>query len=297
MDDKLKKFAVLVEIGSFTAAAKVLHISQPALTLAINKLERRLKTPLLVRDRRHLELTDAGQIVYAAAVEHRTTDENLGTKLTELAGRRPDVTVGMIDSVAAALNGAAEPLDRLEDAADLSILVNNSRYLRAAVENREIDLAFAVHDDASHPNLDIEPIGDEPFVLVCRPDRLQDFQTVLGRKELPDFISYDRYSTTYGHLLRGLSKLGVDIRTSLYSTNPDIMLHTVLRGRGVAALPYLLTKDLLESGKLAALEKNGRVLTIGCPLDLVRRRGKLLPKALEDFSSQAEMILGSIRVP
>lgn len=297
MDDRLKKFTILVEVGSFTAAAKALHISQPALTLAINKLERQLKTSLLVRDRRRLELTDAGQIVYAAAVEHRTTDENLRTKLTELAGRRPSVTVGMIDSVAAALNGAAEPLDRLEDVADVSILVNNSRYLRAAVENREIDLAFAVHDYASHPNLDIGPIGAEPFVLVCRPDRLQDFQTALGHKQLPDFISYDRYSTTYGHLLRGLSKLGVTVRTSLYSTNPDIMLHTVLRGRGVAALPYLLMKELLESGKLAALEKDGSMLAIECPLGLVRRRGKLLPKVLQDFSAQAEELLGSVRVP
>jgi LysR family transcriptional regulator, transcriptional activator of the cysJI operon len=291
MDDRLKKFTVLVEVGSFTAAAKALHISQPALTLAINKLERQLKTSLLVRDRRRLELTDAGQIVYAAAAEHRTTDENLRTKLTELADRRPNVTVGMIDSVAAALNGAAEPLDRLEDVADVSIIVNNSRYLRAAVENREIDLAFAVHDDASHPNLDIGPIGAEPFVLVCRPDRLQDFQTALDSKQLPDFISYDRYSTTYGHLLRGLSKLGVTIRTSLYSTNPDIMLHTVLRGRGVAALPYLLTKELLESGKLAALTKGRNIMTIDCPLDVVKLRGKLLPQALEDFADQAKTTL------
>lgn len=293
MDDKLKKFAVLVEIGSFTAAAKELHISQPALTLAIGKLERELKTPLLVRDRRRLELTDAGRIVYVSAVEHRTTDDNLRTKLTELAGKRPKVTVGMIDSVAAALNGAPEPLDMLEERADVSILVNNSRYLRAAVENREIDLAFAVHDDASHPNLDIVPIGAEPFVLVCRPDRLKDFQASFGKKQLEDFISYDRYSTTYSHLLRGLSKLGVIIQASLHSTNPNVMLHAVLRGRGAAALPYLLTKELLDSGKLAALEKNGKLLTIDCPLDLVKLRGKLLPEALEDFSAQAKATLSS----
>ncbi len=112
MDDRLKKFAQLVDRKSFTHAAKELHISQPALTLAINKLERELKTSLLVRGHGRLELTNAGQIVYNAAIEYRTADENLRTKLTELARRRPKVTIGMIDSVAAALNDEARVLRR-----------------------------------------------------------------------------------------------------------------------------------------------------------------------------------------
>ncbi len=294
MDDRLQRFARLVERKSFTQAAKDLHISQPALTLSINKLERELRTSLLVRPSRTLELTDAGQVVYAAATEHRTADENLRTKLTELARKRPHVTVGMIDSVAAALNDAGEPMDELESKADISIIVNDSRYLRAAVENREIDLAFAVRANAIHPNLDIEPIGPEPFVLVCRPDRLDDFQSALQAKKLTDFISYDRHSTTYGHLHAGLRKLGITTPgPALYSTSPTIMLHTVLRGRGIAALPYVLTKDLLRDDRLSALKKDGRILTIGCPLSVVKTRGKILPQVLEDFSAQAQRALAS----
>ncbi|HEX5744027.1 MAG TPA: LysR family transcriptional regulator [Candidatus Saccharimonadales bacterium] len=296
MDDRLKKFAVLVERGSFTHAAEDLHISQPALSLAIEKLERELKTLLVIRGRR-LELTDAGRIVYETAVHHRTADENLRVRLAELAHRRPRVRVGMIDSVAEALNDAAEPLDRLEEQADASITVNNSRYLRAAVENREIDLAFVVHENATHPRLDVRPIGTEPFVLVCRPDRLDGFQAGLKAGELADFICYDRHSTTYGHLHDGLTELGIAIRPALYSTNPDIMLNTVLRGRGIAALPYLLTRDLLKTNQLAALERRGQRLTIDCPLDAVRLRGRLLPGVLEDFSARTETVLGRHCLP
>jgi DNA-binding transcriptional LysR family regulator len=292
MDDRLKKFAALVEHGSFTHAAKKLHISQPALSLSIEKLERELKTSLLIRGRRRLELTDAGRIVYETAVHHRTADENLRTRLAELADRRPRVKVGMIDSVAAALNAAAEPLNELEDKADVSITVNHSRYLRAAVENREVDLAFVVHDNATHPRLDVSPTGSEPFVLVCRPDRLDDSRADLKAGELTDFICYDRHSTTYSHLHYGLSRLGIAVRPALYSTNPDVMLNTVLRGRGIAALPYLLTRDLLKAGKLAALSRRGRRLAIDCPLDAVRLRGRLLPGVLEDFSSDAQAALG-----
>ncbi len=140
-----------------------------------------------------------------------------------------------------------ESLDELEAQADVSIIVNDSRYLRAAVENREIDLAFAVQANAIHTNLDVEPIGPEPFVLVCRPDRLAGFQAALKTNKLSDFISYDRHSTTYGHIHNGLRKLGVTTpRPELYSTSPTIMLHTVLRGRGHGRLALCPSEGTAE---------------------------------------------------
>lgn len=296
MEERLQKFAVLVEKGSFTKAAKALYISQPALTLAIGKLERELRTSLLTRGKRQLELTDAGRLVYKAAIEHRTTDDNLRTRLTELARKRPRVTIGMIDSMAAALNDEAEALEELEARADVSIIVNHSRYLRSAVENHEIDLAFAVQESTVHPSLDVKPIGTEPFVLVCRPDRFKNFQTALGTKKLPEFISYDRHSTTYGHIHYGLRKLGIGTpRPTLHSTSPTIMLHTILRGHGVAVLPYALTKDLLGNGRLAALKKDGETLTITCPLSVVKLRGKILPKPLGVFMGQARTVLSELQ--
>lgn len=293
MDDRLRKFACLVESRSFTHAAKKLHISQPALTLSINKLERELKMPLVVRGHGGLELTSAGQIVYDAAKTHRTADDNLRTKLAELSDRRPQVTIGMIDSVAAALNDEPAALDELESQADVSIVVNHSRYLRIAVENREVDLAIAVPDNAIHPNLAVESLGSELFVLACQPDRLKHFQAALEAKKLREFISYDRNSTTYSHLYAGLLKLGISTPPILYSTSPTIMLHTILRGRGVAALPYILTKELLKNGRLAALQKNGRALTIECPLSFVKLRGKLLPGVLGNFSAQTQRMMAA----
>lgn len=293
MDERLQRFAELVESGSFTAAARELHISQPALTMAINKLERELKTPLLLRGRGGLQLTAAGEVVYSAAVEHRTADENLRARLTELAGQRPRVSIGMIDSVAAALNASPDALNELEDCADVSITVNNSRYLRRAVEDREIDLAFVVHGASALSSLEARPMGAEPFVLVCRPDRLKFFQSAIKDNHLPDFICYDQNSTTYSHLRQGLADLGVTIKPALYSTNPDIMLNTVLRGRGIAALPHLLTENLLKTGRLAALKRSRRTLTISCPLDTVKLRGRLLPAALKDFSARTEVILSN----
>jgi DNA-binding transcriptional LysR family regulator len=290
MDDRLQKFARLVELGSFTRTARELHISQPALSLAINKLERELRTVLLVRTKRKLELTDAGRIVYAAAIEHRITNENLFTHLVELTRKRPDVVIGMIDSVAAAFSGTTQPLDNLEAHANVSIVVNNSRYLREAVKSLELNLAFVVQDSETHPDFDIDPVGVEMLMIVCRPDYLATAQAELDLGKLSQFVSYEQSSTSYWHISQKMRKLGITILPTFYSTSPDVMLRMVLRGKYVAALPYILTRELLRSGKLVPLKKSGQDMTVERPIDAVKVRGKILPKPLEVFLKQAQTL-------
>ena len=69
MDERLKKFVQLVDSGSYTQASRQLHISQPALSVAIGKLERELHASLLV------PVEDAAE--GAADVEDLNVDEAL----------------------------------------------------------------------------------------------------------------------------------------------------------------------------------------------------------------------------
>jgi DNA-binding transcriptional LysR family regulator len=61
----MRMFIAVVEDGSLTAAARRLHISQPALSQAMAALERRLGLDLLVRHRTGIQLTDAGTTLLA----------------------------------------------------------------------------------------------------------------------------------------------------------------------------------------------------------------------------------------
>ena len=60
----LNTFYILVEVQSFTQAAKKLGLTQPAVTQHIQKLERELGRQLVVRYGRHIELTQAGRSLY-----------------------------------------------------------------------------------------------------------------------------------------------------------------------------------------------------------------------------------------
>jgi DNA-binding transcriptional LysR family regulator len=282
MDDRLQKFARLTEIGSFTKAAKVLHISQPALSIAVDKLERELGSELLVRGNRKLALTEAGKAAYAAALDHQNTTDHLRTELARIANKRPVISIGMIDSVAAVVC-ATEAFDVLEQAASVTIVVNNSRYLREAVAQHQLDVAFVIDDGTESSNLTISSAGEEELVFVCHPNLLRPSQEELKEGKLHNFICYDKPSTTYRHIQLALQRAGIKPKISLYSTSPDVMLIHTLRGKGISALPRFMVDPLLEQGKLSRLTVNNEALVISRPLCNIRLAGKALPSCLNEF--------------
>lgn len=277
MDDRLQKFARLVEAGSYTRAARQLHISQPALTQAINKLEQELGTILLVRSARRLELTEAGKATYEAAMEHQNVAEHLQTRIQSIAKKRPSAIIGMTDSVAAVLC-STPAFDELERAADVTIVVNNSRYLREEVERRKIDLAFVIDDGNKHPQIVSQAFALESLLLVARAADAEATRNDLRRAKLQSFISYDKPSNTYRHVQSFLAEQGITTQIRLYSTSPDVMLDMVLRGKGTAILPGQLVGKHLASGALVTLLK-----PMQRPVAYAHPRGKVLPPHLTQF--------------
>lgn len=63
----LHEFAKVAECGSFTAAARELHLTQSTLSKHVALLEREFGADLFVRDRSGVSLTEAGGVLYAQA--------------------------------------------------------------------------------------------------------------------------------------------------------------------------------------------------------------------------------------
>ena len=289
MEDWLQKFIRVVESGSFTKAAEQLHISQPALTIAVGKLEKKLKTELIVRGVRPLKLTVAGAIVYEAGVAQAHVLNNLQTKLGDFLSERQTVKIGMIDSVALIVSTYNEPLDELEKSADVSLIVNNSRYLRRAVEERQLDVAFVVEKDGI--NLSHYSLGSEVLVLVSSTTIAESMQQQVDRRFIQNFICYDQPSMTYELIISNLQRRCIEVATTLYSSSPDVMKSMVMRGRGVAVLPYLLVEEQLRNKELTILTENGEPVRVERCLETVSLGTKIVPNSVTTFvNSVAESI-------
>lgn len=278
MDDRLQKFAALVEAGSFTKAAQNLHVSQPALSVAIDKLERAMKTQLVQSAGKHgVTLTKAGQLVYTAALEHRAVEHNLRQQLVSTSQQKPQLRIGMIDNVASLLTATDEPLSSLEKESELSLFVSNSTSLRTALQADRLDIAIVVADDETDTRMQVLATGSDHLVLVCASSVQQSFQRLIDTGEQVPFISYVQSSKTHQLVAVALQTARLKTHVVLSSTSPDVMLRTVLRGRGAAILPKNLVSAQLASGALSSLEVREKPCSVSRNLSVLTLRGRQLP--------------------
>ena len=100
----VRAFVEVAEQGSFTAAADILAISQPALTTTINQLEDLLETPLFIRTTRSVELTDIARDFLPVAINLVTDFDREINSIYEL-GKRSDglVKIAVLPSLAISL--------------------------------------------------------------------------------------------------------------------------------------------------------------------------------------------------
>ena len=97
----LNYFVTVAEELNITRAAQILRISQPPLSAQIKNLEEELGTELFVRGKRHLKLTDAGQLLYQHAKDILKLSEKASAEITSLSrGMTGTVTVGLVEGMA-----------------------------------------------------------------------------------------------------------------------------------------------------------------------------------------------------
>lgn len=276
MEDRLYKFARLVDAGSYTKAAKILHISQPALTTAIKKLERELQAELLIRGSRAFALTAAGRIAYETAKHMSVQADNLRSQLAIAGNSKPDLRLGLIDGLADLLFVHGNNLAQLEQSTRLALTVDNSSRLINYVEHDHLDLGLVARPASLPSSLEVIELGEEPLVVVTGSGRALQAQAEIAAGQLHDFLAYNQESHTYKLIEDHLSAQGLHVTHSFYSTSPEIMLQLLLEGRGTAALPYLLVRSHLQGGLLVPVQtKAGSIIkrsVVG-----LHRTGRLLP--------------------
>ena len=97
---QLQYFIAVTEQMNFSKAAEKLHISQPSLSNAIKKLEHEIGSPLLNRNTRNLQLTEAGELLYERAKVILKNMEVLKIEMDEvIVHGTSEVTIGVMESI------------------------------------------------------------------------------------------------------------------------------------------------------------------------------------------------------
>ena len=166
---QLEYFVSVAELGSFSKAAVVLDIAQPALSRQVRALEIDLRETLLLRNGRGVELTEAGRRLFGHATEIlqqvAQARADMGASRDEPVGH---ITLGVPPSIGRQLTlPLIEAFGRQLPKARLALVEGLSSHVAEWISTGRVDLGL-VHNPESQPGLEIRPLLEEQLCLVQR---------------------------------------------------------------------------------------------------------------------------------
>ena len=236
-------------LGSLTAAAEALFLTQSALSHSIKKLEQQLGTDIWLREGRSLRLTQAGEYLLQVANRVLPQLELAETRIGQYAeGERGSLRIGMEchPCYQWLLKIVSPYLARWPDV-DVDVKQKFQFGGIGALYGYEIDL-LVTPDPLYKPGLRFTPVFDYEQVLVVSRDHALAKVAYVKPEQLTKevLITYPVAIDRLDIYTQFLMPAGITPRRQKSIETTDIMLQMVASDRGVAALPRWLAEEYAD---------------------------------------------------
>jgi DNA-binding transcriptional LysR family regulator len=293
----LRVFTEVVRHQGFTRASRALRLTQPAISKVVKSLEEELGTPLLVRERRRVKLTDAGQIVLAGAQGVLDAMRVMEEEVQELSAlRRGRLRIGTPPIVGVAfLPPLLKEFHEAHPGIALELREEGSHQIAELVRTRELDVGAVVlpTDEKSFETL---PFAHDHLRAVLHPSHPLAHRRTLALRELADtpFVLYRPEFALHGHILEACQNSGFQPSVVSESSHWDFIVAMVAANIGVALLPVTICRRL-DRRQVLSVKMSEPVI----PWDvaLVWRRDRHLSPATRAWIELARRRLGAGRKP
>ncbi|USG67388.1 LysR family transcriptional regulator [Brevibacillus ruminantium] len=192
-------FVTVSDQLSYSKAAQKLHISQPSLSNAIKNLEQEVGSPLLERNTRKMELTDAGKILYKKSV-HLLSQMNMLKKEMEevkLTGSG-ELIIGIIESVKHWIPKVIREYQKRFPSLNIKLIeVLSGNDVKESLRKYHTHLLIT-NQSIDEEDIESVPLYDERLVLVLHRDHPLAKQETVHLRELvrePFIISTEGFQT------------------------------------------------------------------------------------------------------
>jgi len=273
----LQAFRAVAELSSFRKAAEALHVSQPAFSRRIEKLEEALGVKLLERTTRRVSLTAVGRD-FDRKVQ-QLLDE-LDNTLLGIRGvattRMGEVTIACVPStvyyyVSQVISRYHERYPKVR----VKVFDASANDVLAAVSRGEADFGLNFIG-GQETDIEFKPLLEERFVAACRRDHPLAGKRQISWTELAryDYISVSKASGNRLLLDQALSHVPGRPQAIYETQHVTTMLGLVEAGLGVAAVPSIAMPgadhpllvsvplvDPIVSRKIGLIRRKGRSLS------------------------------------
>lgn len=237
---QVRYFLAAAKALSFTKAAETCHVSQPALTTAIKKLEGQLGSPLFHRDGRQIALTEFGRRMQphlSQIVEQARAAESVAKDFRLL--KQVPIRLGVMSTIGpmrlAALLAAFE---RHSPGVETAVRDGAPEALAAQLDADELDMAILNPLDGLGENYRAEPLYTEHYVVLLPPGHPLHERNALALRDLSGQPYVDRLSCEMRDMVMGVcDQMGVKLYARFRSEREDWVQAMVMANIGFAFIP------------------------------------------------------------
>jgi DNA-binding transcriptional LysR family regulator len=292
---QLQAFCEVVDRKSFSLAAEKLGVTQPAVSLQVRALEKRLGTQLLDRSGRRVEPTESGLKLYRSAQRLLALEEEIVSELAEEATGELDGTFEIGASTGPGGVVLAQILCQFADvhpALHIALSVFDTQTVVERVAERTLQLGV-VGAAPRHRGVEYEPFFKDTVVLACPPghpfagrtvtlDDVRDEQLIMMQEGAGVRQMIEDELRRVGTRLRDLNvRLELGLQESVTSA--------VRGGYGVTFISRSSVEKDLDAGMLSEARVEG--LELEREIHLVRAAGRSETRAARAFLEFARIRL------
>lgn len=246
-------------LGSFTRAARELHLSQPAASMQMKKLSETFGVALFEQVGKRIYLTDAGRRVHESCEDLFRVFETLETRLAGLRSaergrlRLAVSTTGMC--FAPRLLGA---FAEVHPGVEISIAAHNRKTLVERLANNEDDL-FLFADAPELDDVVAQELLPNPLVVLARDDHPLAGETMIPFERLAGepFVVREEGSGTRRLMMRLFRERGLTPKLRMELGTNEAIKEAILAGLGIAIMSrYTFGLDP-ESSRYRCLDVEG----------------------------------------
>ena len=291
--DQLRILKAISTEGSFKRAADSLYVSQPAVSLQVQNLEKQLNVPLFDRGGRRAQLTEAGHLLLSYGERVISLCQETCRAIEDLQNLQGGtLIVGASQTTGTYLIPRMIGLFR-EKYSDVSVQlqVHSTRRTSWAVANGQVDLAIIGGEVPTELQevLNIIPYADDELALILPPKHVLAQEEAIHKEDLYklNFITLDSQSTIRKVIDKVLSRHEIApkrLKIEMELNSIEAIKNAVQSGLGAAFVSTTAIEKELEMGVLHRAKIQD--VTIGRTLSVIVNPSRYCSKAAEAFSKE-----------
>lgn len=270
----LRLFRAVARDGTLTGAARILNISQSAVSTQIKALETALGHDLFERRGRNLVLTEAGRIALDYAEEIFRAAEELTASLASSGRRRQALRIGALATLSRNFQMTfLEPIIGREDV-EIMLRSGSQETLLRGLEALSLDIVLTnlvPARDKLSPYL-VQRIDEQPVSLVGTPERLssepETVAEILAGKPL---ILPTPESSLRAGFDAMVERLGIMPRIAAEADDMAMLRLLASADAGIAVIPPIVVQDELATGRLVEIARLDEITEVFCAVTIRRK--------------------------